>query len=342
MLLLAGLPRVDAPQQACSVAGYLDDFWLESEQDRTMTAAGRARVNRPSGRRPFVSACLLFLGIAWLQPTAANELRAAFESAQAQSQSNVFGRPVYLQSTQDKDKLQGDVHALINRPYAELRRALTDPGSWCSILILHLNVKYCRASTVGRRELLDAGVGRKFDQALEEVYWLRFEHRVDNADDNRFQVSLLAPKGPLGTKDYSIVVQATPYSQRQSVLRLNYSYGFGTSARLAMQAYLATLGSDKVGFSIVGQTKQGQPIRVGGLRGVLERNTIRYYLAIEAHLEAASLPPPQQLQASLQRWFDATERYPQQLHEMDRADYLLMKQRELRRQETGPAPKIKD
>jgi len=42
------------------------------------------------------------------------------------------------------------------------------------------------------------------------------------------------------------------------------------------------VGSDKVGFSIVGQGADGQPTLVGGVRGMLERNTMRYYLAVDA------------------------------------------------------------
>ncbi|MCY1186091.1 hypothetical protein D9M73_269280 [compost metagenome] len=62
------------------------------------------------------------------------------------------------------------------------------------------------------------------------------------------------------------------------------------AARVAMQGYLATIGRDKVGFSIVGNNARGQPIHVGGTRGVIERNTMRYYLAIEAYLSALSAP----------------------------------------------------
>jgi hypothetical protein len=32
----------------------------------------------------------------------------------------------------------------------------------------------------------------------------------------------------------------------------------------------------------------------------------------------------------LQGWFDATERYPAQLHEIERSEYLAMKREELR------------
>ncbi|MBL0088813.1 MAG: hypothetical protein IPP44_19935 [Ideonella sp.] len=285
-------------------------------------------------------ALLLCLGEVWAQPTVPNDLRARYDAARTQSVRNTFDRPVYLQSTEASDKLQGDVYALIGQPYDTVRQALARPGPWCSILILHLNVKYCRASNQGGRDLLDAGVGRKFDQPLSDVHWVRFDHRVISVGDDYLQVELQAPTGPLGTKDYRIMVEAMPFAERQSLLHMTYAYGFGLTARLAMQAYLATVGSDKVGFSIVGQRADGQPIRVGGLRGVLERNTMRYYLAVESHLGAAALPVAQQLPKSLQDWFAATERYPQQLHEIERDDYLQMKQAEVRRQETGPAPPI--
>jgi hypothetical protein len=71
---------------------------------------------------------------------------------------------------------------------------------------------------------------------------------------------------------------------------------------------------------------------------VVERNAMRYYLAIDAYLGARALPPAQQPQKSLQDWFAATERYALQLHEMDRESYLAMKLLEIRRQQTELPP----
>jgi hypothetical protein len=113
---------------------------------------------------------------------------------------------------------------------------------------------------------------------------------------------------------------------------MSYSYAYGTAARLAMQAYLATAGRDKVGFSITGKAEDGKPVYVDGVRGVLERNTMRYYLAIEAYLGGMSAPPGEREEKRLRDWFAATERYPIQLHEMERDEYLAMKRHELQRQ----------
>jgi hypothetical protein len=99
-----------------------------------------------------------------------------------------------------------------------------------------------------------------------------------------------------------------------------------------MRLYLGTAGADKVGFTVVGKQPDGAPKYVGGMRGVAERNTMRYYLAIESHLGALSSPPQARIEKSLRDWFAATQRYPRQLREMEQAEYLSMKRREYQRQ----------
>ena len=95
-----------------------------------------------------------------------------------------------------------------------------------------------------------------------------------------------------------------------------------------MKIYLATLGSGKVGFSVTGTDPDGKPIFVGGIRGVIERNTIRYYFAIESYLETLALKPGKRFLARINKWFELTERFPRQLHELDKKDYLEYKQHE--------------
>ncbi len=105
------------------------------------------------------------------------------------------------------------------------------------------------------------------------------------------------------------------------------AFGYGGASQFALTAYLATLGRDKVGFSPADNARG----LVGGLRGVAERNTMRYYLAIDAYLGSLATAQPQQLERRLATWFDATERYARQLHEVARDDYLRMKRNECRR-----------
>ena len=67
---------------------------------------------------------------------------------------------------------------------------------------------------------------------------------------------------------------------------------------------------------------------------MLERNAMRYFLAIEAHLAALAVPPGERFEKRLQTWFTSSERYAHQLHEMDRAEYLDLKRRAYARQQT--------
>jgi hypothetical protein len=128
-------------------------------------------------------------------------------------------------------------------------------------------------------------------------------------------------------------VAAVPLGTGRTFLHLSYSYAYGLAGRVALQAYLATAGASKVGFTVAGRDGNGQPIYIGGVRGAIERNVMRYYLAIDAHLASMGAPPGQQLEKRIETWFDATERYPRQLHEMDRATYLAMKRGESERRQ---------
>ena len=274
------------------------------------------------------------------QSASPDALRARFAAVRAQTALNIFDRPLYLQSSESSDLLQGgEVFALVDYSYDDVRQVLVQADHWCGILILHLNVKYCRASSAAGREALYVGIGRKVDQPLWALNWVMFGYQVDNAGNDYFSVVLQAPTGPLSTRNLRILIEAVPFEDHRSLLHMTYAYSYGQFARWAMQGYLATIGSAKLGFSIVGRSADGEAIRAGGPLGALERNTMRYYLAVEAYLAARRLPASQQTQQALQDWFTATERYPLQLHEIDRAAYIEMKLRELRRQETDNPPK---
>jgi len=260
-------------------------------------------------------------------------LRAKYGALQHQLGQNQFQRPLYLDSSETPGGVAGDIYALINYPFATVSAALNSRGNWCDILMLHLNTKYCRASTAGREAVLNVSIGKKYDQPLDEAHRVAFAYRVAAQTPNYLQVRLNADEGPLSTRNYRIVLEAVPLENEQTFIHLSYSYAYGLVARLAMQAYLGTTGRNKVGFTVAGTRSDGQPLHIGGMRGVVERNTMRYYLAIEAFLGALSELPQAQLEKRLHDWFAAVERYPLQLHEMEQGAYLDMKRREYRRQQ---------
>ena len=276
--------------------------------------------------------CSACLSVAHAQDAAS--MRARHASLGDQLASNQFQRPLYLESTQNSGDLKGDVYALVEQPFAVVGQALQGMDHWCDLLILHLNVKSC-ASASKPADVLSLFVGRKFDQPLEDAYRVDFKYAVAAASADYLQVQLSADTGPMSTRNYRLALEAVPLDPQRSFIHMSYSYAYGMAARIAMQGYLATIGRAKVGFSIVAKDADGKPVFVDNVRGVVERNTMRYYLAIEAYLGAYTAPAPEQLDKRLRDWFAATERYPQQLHEMERSEYLDMKRREVQRQQSG-------
>lgn len=262
-------------------------------------------------------------------------LQAKYAELAGRLDNSAFGKPLYLESTQASGELNANVYALLAHPFRVVQSELNQPARWCDILILHPNTKYCRADSAGAQTLLNVNIGRKSDQPIEQSYRVDFVYRIKKESTEYLAVVLHADKGPVGTRDYHLLLEAVALRNGQTFLHLGYSYAYGTAARLAMLAYIRTAGSSKVGFTITGRKRDGQPIYVEGLRGVIERNTMRYYLAIEAYLDALSVPPPARFERRLADWYAATERYARQLHEISRSQYLELKRKEVERQQAA-------
>jgi hypothetical protein len=286
---------------------------------------------------------LCFSGALLAQDTGnAARLRDRYQALTPQLSHNPFHRQLYLESTETPDALKGEIYAVINYPFATVNSTLNDPvqgpANWCDVLILHLNIKYCHASTGSNGSVLSVNLGKKVEESLSSSYRVQFNYHADTQDASPgyFQVNLNADTGPLSTKDYRITLEAVSIGSNRTFLHLTYSYGYGTAGRLAMKTYLATIGSDKVGFTPAsdasGSSEGGY---IGGVRGLVERNTMRYYLAIDAYLGSLSAPADQRLEQRLTSWFNATEQYPRQLHEVERSAYMTMKSNEYRRQQTA-------
>jgi hypothetical protein len=262
----------------------------------------------------------------------ADALRAKHASLATQLANNPFQRPLHLESAQTSGDLKGEVYAIVDHPFATVDAALKGADVWCDILILHLNVKHCQASGGSTATTLAVSIGRKHDQPLNDAYRVNFAYQLASSTPDYLEIHLSAKDGPMGTSNYHIVVEATQLDARRSFMHMSYSYSYGFAARMAMQGYLGTVGSGKVGFSVVGKKPDGQPVYVDNVRGVVERNTMRYYLAIDTYLASLSAPASERQERRLREWFAATERYALQLHEVDRDDYLAMKRKEIARQ----------
>lgn len=285
-------------------------------------------------------ACILNVSMVGLAVAAAGShdaaaLRGTYAMLVPQLQSNAFQRQLIIDSTEASGALAGEVYAVIDYPFATVNAALSGPEHWCDMLILHLNTKYCRADSDHGQHQLHVSIGTKHDQPLADAYRVNFSFAAVASTADYMDVVLRAKDGPMGTSEYRIQLEAVSLPENRTFMHLTYSYAYGMAARIAMQAYLSTVGSGKIGFTQAGNKANGKADYIGGVRGVVERNTMRYYLAVDAYLSAIKAPASEQLERRLQAWFGATERFPRQLHEVERSEYLEMKRREFQRQQTA-------
>ena len=262
-------------------------------------------------------------------------LRAHHGAIAPQLASNVFGGPLVLQSEEVARRIDGDVYAVIDHPFAAVSAALKDPGQWCEILILHLNTKYCRRSEEQGATRVEVRVGKKHPQSVQAASLLAFTWRPPRVQPDYVSVQMDAADGPYDTRDYRLLAEAIPLEGGRTFLHMGYALSYGGASDFAMQLYLGTIGRDKVGFTRLKAPRADDDGFVAGMRGVVERNTMRYYLAIDAYLDSLSAPAGEQLERRLQAWFDATEKYPRQLHEVERDAYLRMKRSEVQRQQAA-------
>lgn len=267
--------------------------------------------------------------------SAAAALHSRRIELQPQLRANAFGQPLHLSSHEGANRVEGDVYAEVSHPVAEVGATFKSAARVCELLFLHLNVRGCQPGGAANRETLTLSVGPKRAVASGQLYRITYALHVEADEANYFRATLGAAEGPLSTKDYRIVFEAMPIGGERAFIHLGYAYSYGTMAKMAMRLYLATAGRSKIGFTMVGQDADGKPQYVGGERGSLERNVMRYYLALLAYHSATTGTPQQKREQRMRKWFALTQRYPAQLHELDLQEYLDEKRADLARAATG-------
>jgi hypothetical protein len=301
-----------------------------------MSAAQHPISTRPRGWLCALLATLCGTGVACAQDAAS--LRARHAALHEQLAHNPFQRPLVIESNQTEGDLKGDIFSVVDLPYTTVNPALQGTEHWCDILMVHLLVKDCRANPSGPAPTLSLAVARTWNQPLDAAHRIDFRYKLAAATADYLQVQLNADAGPMGTKNYRLMLEAVPLDTKRTFIHMSYAYGYGFAARMAMEGYLATLGRNKVGFSITGRGSDGKPVYMGNVRGVVERNTMRYYLAVEAYLGALALPASERTERRMHDWYESIERYPRQLHEIERNEYLDMKRKEVQRQQAAAKP----
>ncbi len=264
---------------------------------------------------------------AWPKIDGPQQLQQHYQAMQQAQQSSAWPYPFMIHSSDRDNRLSADVYGVVEAPFAEVKEALTKAENWCEFMPLNLNIKSCTFEQNTEQTELTLYAGRKFYEAPESAYPLKYGYHVLAQDEHYLKVVLSADHGPFGTRDYRIVVEAIPMRQATFLL-IHSAYTASWQSRLGTKTYLATLGQGKVGFSVESMSAEGSPVYSTGTKAIIERNAMRYYLALSAYLDTRHLPPAQRFEARLKTWFDMTEQYAAQLYELERNDYLQAKRQE--------------
>jgi hypothetical protein len=243
------------------------------------------------------------------------------------AQHTPFGIPLRMQSEERNDQVVAEVHAIIEHPFGTVKEILSTPALWCEFVPLNVTVKACTYQTQTHDTLLTLYIGRKYYQNPQDTSSQPYEFLVQTGEAGTMSVVLSALKGLFGTRAHQFRLEAAGVDGR-TVVALRTSYVQSAASKLATAIYLATAGRDKVGFSREDTGPGAPPGYVKGLRGMVERNAIRYYLALESFLDTQAVPAPHRFEARINAADEMMERYPLQLHDLEKAEYLDAKRRE--------------
>lgn len=259
----------------------------------------------------------------------AEALLAAYREAKSTLDNPTPEHPFYLHA-EVKDYVQtGEAAVYFDQSVDEIADALSKPGNWCQVLLLHINTKACTHATADGRDVLTIYLGRKYYQEPGDAFVMSYDFE-SHRDGDYFSALITAAEGPLGTSDYRIHLEVIAVGEK-TFGRIRVAQKHSWISSKAAKLYVATKGRNKQGISVVGYDGSGNPVYSSGERAVAERNLLRYHFAFTAFFRAQERPRKERFEDSLSYWFDQTEQY-EQLHEVERNQYLSDKIKELNNQ----------
>jgi len=235
--------------------------------------------------------------------------------------------PFYLESSMSQNGSHVDIYGTIKYPFDIVKNGLQLPTNWCDIVLLHTEVRACTYKKVNDTWLLTLYNVKKFQDPLGDAYQMKFEYRITQ-QLGFFAISLSAPEGPFSTKDHQIGLEVLPLDEGRTFIHLRYSLRYSPLGYFLMKSYFLIFGGGRIGFSVIGTDRDGNSVYVGGLRGAIESDVLRYYLAILAYMDTLKIPIEQRFEKRISQWYDLTTRYKRQLFKMEKEEYLTYKRQD--------------
>jgi len=259
-------------------------------------------------------------------------LLATYHRSTARLERTSFGIPLFLDSFERGDRAQVDVYGVFDYPFNSVVNVLKYPANWCDIVSLSPNVKACTYRKLPNDWLLTFYIGRKVYQPPEDTRQVMCHYRNVEQRQGYLDINLTAEAGPFGTKNHRMRFEALPLAGGKTFVHVSYACSESVALRLAEKAYFSTFGRDKVGFTVTGTDRNGKPVYIGGRRGAIERNTVRYYFAIQSFMDTLRYPAESRFSMRISMWYDLTSRYRKLHFDQGKKEYLANKGRDYNNQ----------
>ena len=267
--------------------------------------------------------------------SAAEELRRGDEilldtyyRLESKLEKNSFGFPLLLESFESDDRVHVDVYGIFDHSFSSVLNVLKVPANWCDIVTLDPNIKVCTYREQPDSWLLTLYFGRQTYQPPEDTRQVIYHYRNVEQGPGYLGILLDADEGPFGTRDHRMRFEAMPIGEGKTFVHVSYAYSDSAALRLAEKVYYATLGRAKVGFTVTGTDKNGNPVYIGGPRGALERSVVRSHFAVQSFMDTLGYPEESRFSMRTINWYDLTSRYRRQLFQIEKKDYLRLKTKE--------------
>ena len=300
-----------------------------------IAALSSLATSKPTRYIGCVTAILFCSAALAITPPDALALQGSYRSIKENLlQSNLL-RPLQITSQESAAHLSGDLFATVEYDMTLINVAASSTERWCEVMLLLSNSHGCHVTPSNNNDILEVSISSSKTADMTGATPTTFQLQVRSTTADYLDAALVAIEGPMGTRNISLRLQAIPLTATRSFVHLHYAYDTQWLGRMAMQAYLQTAGRGKVGFTPTADVSSSSPY-ISGARGVIERNTMRYFLGFDCALAFNAQKSLQRFSSMAQCWYGQVEQYPVQLHEMQRTEYLNMKAAQYQREQKNP------
>ncbi len=254
-------------------------------------------------------------------------LHERYVTLEPKLRASVFNAPIYIESNDRDGLIRGEAYGVLPHAFTVFSATIQQPAAWCDFATLHFNIKGCVYRSRTGSGILTIYSGGKQYEDPRNARRHEFLYTVRAATHDYLNILITSDDGPIDTSDYRIEVAAVALGN-QTFAQVRFSYRYRTLTRMMSATYFATLGRNKIGFTVIDRDKDGNPVYIKGRSGGMERSVMRFYLGLQALFESLAQPESERFEWRIRRWYVLTDKYRRQLYELAQDEYLDTKRKE--------------